>query len=116
MQTRPSGAALKIRFQLLHPFRIGSGTLAPLLAQRGKRLVHAIQRQPLLGVVAANVGDPLKAMCSKMCANPVIPLTSPVEPTPACVIKLAYGAGWRSSTRNVIPFFSVKLGTRDGTA
>jgi hypothetical protein len=42
-----------------------------------------------------------------------MPFTSCVLPTSAYVRKLATGAWCRSSTINVIPFFSVKLVTRD---
>ncbi len=56
-------------------------------------------------------GVPLNAMCSNMCAMPVIPATSSTAPTFAYVRNAKTGASCRSRTMNFSPFGSVNSWT-----
>src|ERR1700686_2018530 len=56
------------------------------------------------------VSVPLKAMCSNMCAKPVLPMGSCTEPASTCVKNEKTGASGRSQMMTVSPlgsFFTV---------
>src|SRR6266850_2680675 len=58
------------------------------------------------------LGVPLKAMCSNMCASPVMPGTSCADPTLAWVAKVNTGATGRSQMMKVQPLDSLWTVTR----